>query len=99
MINPSSLAPLKFTPVVDTLPFKAPAAKIGWLHTEADKNGASFDITVRDGLGRVKFERKNCRTETKVYGELVNEPTLVGENLSIEITNLKGADSVSLFLN
>jgi hypothetical protein len=99
MLPVPEFTPLKFTPTQKVQEFMAPTSKIGWIHSEADKSGASFDITVRDGLGRVRFERKNCRSETQQYGEMINEPALVGEKLSIEVSNLKGADSLNLFLN
>lgn len=99
MISSTELPPLKFSSSVQKLPFKSPTAKIGWMHSETDKPGSSFDLTVKDALGRVRFERKNCKTETKQYGELINQPALVGEELSIELTNLKGTENVLLFLN
>lgn len=99
MLSPAEVAPLKFTPTVRSLEFQAPAARIGWLHSEANKNGASFDLVIKDGLGRTRLERRNCKSDTKEFGELLNEPTLVGEKLTVEISNLKGADEVRLFLN
>lgn len=78
---------------------RAVANKIGWLHTITDQEGASFDIKVNDALGRTKFERKNCKSETKEFGELINTETLLGEDLEVVIDNVKGANEIQVFLN
>jgi len=92
---------IEFNPKIGELSkkIKAPTSKIGWLHTIADQKGASFDITIKDALGRTKFERKNCSTGTEEFGELVNLPTLMGEQLEVTIDNLKGAENIKVFLN
>ncbi len=72
---------------------------IGWLHTLSNKPGAKFDITIKDGLGRVRMEKKNCGTQTEKYGELVNFPTMMGEELEVEISNLQNVDELKVFLN
>jgi len=95
----SELAPLRFTPRSEPQKIKAQSAKIAWIESLADKPGASFDIVIKDGLGRVRMEKKNCTTETEKYGEMINFPTLVGEDLEISVENLKGADHLDLFLN
>lgn len=100
-LTSTDLAPLDFNPSIGESSKKTIAVgnKIGWLHSIADKEGASFDITVKDIHGMVKFQRKNCKTDTKEYGELVNEPTLLGEDLEVVIDNLQGAKKIQVFLN
>ena len=99
MLSSTELPPLKFNTAVTKLPFQAPTAQIGWLHSQAAKPGASFDVTIRDALGRIKMERKNCKSDTTDFGELVKTPTVIGEKLEVEVSNLKGADELVLFLN
>ena len=93
--------PLEFHPSVGETKrtIAIPSAKIGWIHSIADRPGATFDITIKDALGRVKFERKQCGTETEKFGELVNLPTLLGEELEIVVGNLQGAEKLKIFLN
>lgn len=92
---------IEFNPKLGELSKKIhiPTSKIGWVHTIADQKGASFDITIKDALGRVKFQRKNCSTDTEKFGELVNLPTLLGEELEVTVDNLKGAENIKVFLN
>ena len=78
---------------------RAVSDRIGWLHTISDKPGSNFDITIKDALGRVKLQKNNCKTQTNEYGELVNLPTLLGEELHVEISNLKESDNLKVFLN
>lgn len=78
---------------------KSSSPKIGWLHTLSDQPGAKFDITIKDALGRVKVKKTGCGNETNKYGELVNIPTMIGEDLEIEIDNLTGAKKIQVFLN
>lgn len=101
MLSSTENPPLKFKPSIGETVQKAivPGNKIGWLHSMADQPGATFDIVIRDTLGREKFRRNNCATDTKEFGELVNLPTLIGEHVEIEIDNLKGAEEISVFLN
>lgn len=100
-VKASELKPLRFRPDLgeNTHKFRAPSAKIGWLHATTDKPGAKFDITIKDALGRVKMQKLNCGNETEKYGELLNFPTLVGEDLVVEVNRLDGGNVVDLFLN
>lgn len=93
--------PLEFRPETgeSKQTINIPTHKIGWLHSVADQPGAKFDIKVTDALGRLKFEKKDCKSETEQFGELVNLPVLLGEELSVEILNLQGAKTLKVFLN
>lgn len=93
--------PLEFVPVVGENSKKtiAPTNKIGWLHTLADQKKASFDISIKDIHGKVKFERKGCSSDNEKFGELINLPTMMGEHLEVVIENLKGAKNLKVFLN
>lgn len=77
----------------------ASTGKISWLHTIADKPGASFDVAIKDSLGRLKLQKLGCKSESLEYGELVNFPTVIGEELEVVVSNIKGAEKVDLFLN
>ena len=101
MLSSTENPPLKFNPSIGETKQNAivPGNKIGWLHSMADAPGATFDIVIRDTLGREKFRRNNCATDTKEFGELVNLPTLIGEPVEVEIDNLKGATEIQVFLN
>jgi len=100
-LSSTTIAPLEFNPEVgeDSVKTKAVGHKVGWLHTIADAEGASFDITIKNALGQTKFERKNCTTETQEFGELINLETLLGEDLEVSVDNLKGAKKIKVFLN
>lgn len=98
-ISPTELPALVFSPGKEKQPYHSQSTKIGWVQTKADKPGASFDLIIRDGAGRVKTQILNCKTETDEFGEMINLPTMVGENLELEVQNLKGADKLTLFLN
>ncbi len=76
-----------------------PTSKIGWLHSIADSAGAKFDVTIKDSLGRIQFQRRDCGTETDRFGELVNIPMKIGQEVGVTIENLKGAKKVQVFLN
>lgn len=65
----------------------------------SSKPGMSFDLTIKDALGRVRMQKLDCKTETTEYGELVNFPTNLGEDLQVEVSNLKGTDKLTVFLN
>lgn len=78
---------------------RASSSKIGWFHSVSEKPGAKFDLTIRDGLGRVKLVKKDCGNDTVKYGELLNLPTMLGEELEVEVSNLRGVEAVDLFLN
>lgn len=96
----STMSPhLSFRKDGDSQKIRATTSRIGWIHTLSNKPGAKFDITIKDGLGRVKMQKKNCGTETEKYGELVNFPTMLGEELEIELSNLQNAEEVKVFLN
>lgn len=79
--------------------FRAPTSKIGWLHTKSASPGLAFDLKIKDALGRVRLEKKNCSTETDRYGELLNFETMLGEELEICVENVKGQDAFDMFLN
>jgi hypothetical protein len=92
--------PLEFNPEQgeSTQKVKAVGNKIGWLHTLTDEKGASFDIVIKDALGRVKAQKK-CSSSHERFGELVNIPTSIGEELNVSIQNVQGAKNVKVFLN
>lgn len=98
-LSSTELKPLEFNLQAEPQKTFAPTNKIGWLHSLSDEPGARFDLAIKDGAGQLKFERKNCGSETKEFGELVNLPTLVGEELFVEVSNLRGSKSVTVFLN
>lgn len=93
--------PLDFNPSAGEVSRKvqAPNRKIGWLHTLSDEKGASFDIAIKDLHGRTKFERKNCTSQHEKFGQLINLPTMMGEQLEVVVHNLKGAKNLKVFLN
>lgn len=98
-ISTSELPALTFSLAQEKQPYHAQANKIGWARAQA-KPGASFDLIIKDGLGRVKAQRQNCKVgDSGEYGELINLPTSLGENLEVEVSNLKGAEKVTIFLN
>lgn len=78
---------------------KIPTSKIGWMHTVADQDGAKFDLTIKDALGRIKYQKKDCHSNTKQFGELINQPTLIGEEVEISLENVRGAKKIQVFLN
>lgn len=73
--------------------------KIGWIRSLSNKSGARFDIVFKDSLGRVRLEKINCGNETDQYGELINHPTLIGEEIEVSLKNVKGADKIDLFVD
>lgn len=98
----TELGPLQFKPGqgVVKLPHRAPTGKIGWLKAVSEKPGLKYDIVIRDGLGRTKFRKENCGNEgSKEYGELVNLPTQLGEDLEVEIENVRGEGDLLVHLN
>lgn len=98
-LNASETKPMEFSTAVRSHAHRTQSPKIAWLHSKAPARGVTYDITIRDALGRVKMEKKGCGNEGEEYGELVNLPTLVGEELTIEVDNIKGAASLQVFLN
>lgn len=99
MLTSTDNPPLKFTTTEGVQKARIPGHKIGWLHSLSDQPGASYDICIKDALGRKKFEQLGCKSDTKEFGQLVNLPTLVGEDVEVEVANLKGASEISIFLN
>jgi hypothetical protein len=101
MLSSTENPPLEFNPGAgeESQVVRVPTSKIGWLHSVSDEPGARFDITIKDALGRTKFERKNCGNDTEKFGELVNLETRLGEDLQVSVTNIRGAKKVQLFLN
>lgn len=77
----------------------AQSGKIGWLHSISDTPGAKFDIIIKDALGRTKYEKRDCHSETERFGEIINLPTNLGEELDVRIENVRGAKKIDLFLN
>lgn len=73
--------------------------KIGWIHSLASKPGAKFDVVVKDGLGRVKMRYENFGNATDKAGRLVNLETMVGEEISVELENVRDAENIKLFVN
>lgn len=100
-LSTTESAPLEFDPKIGKNSYKIRAVshKIGWLHSISDEPGASYDITVKDALGRIKFQKKDCKSDTKEFGELINQETLLGEDLEIVVDNLVGAEKLHVFLN
>lgn len=98
-LSPTESAPLRFTTVEGKHRIRAQSGRIAWLHSQSLKPGVKFDLTIRDGIGRVKFEKKDFGGETVRYGELLNLPTILGEELEVEASNIRGDESVDLFLN
>ncbi len=98
-INVSELAPLKFDANGGSQKIIAQAPKIAWLHSKSDKPGTRFDITIKDSLGRTMMEKKNCGNDTQIYGELINLPIHIGEELEVVVDNVKGGENLDLFIN
>lgn len=73
--------------------------RIGWLHSVADKRGAKFDVVIKDAVGRVKARIQDFGGEAEKSGRLVNLETMVGEEISIEVENVRNAESLKLFVN
>lgn len=98
-LSPSDTRPLRCTLEENKHRIRAESSKIGWLETVSASPGAKFDLVIRDVHGRVKLEKKDCGNETVRYGELLNLPTMLGEELEVEIRNLRGAEHVDVLLN
>ena len=98
-LSPSEMPVLTFTPTTEKAQeFRAPASKIAWLHTQ-QKAGAEFDLRIKDVRGHVKYEKIGVKTGAETFGELANLPTMLGEQLFVEVTNIKGTDKVAVILN
>lgn len=78
---------------------RATGPRIARIHTVADAPGASFDLVIKDTLGRTKFQKLNCTSETEAYGEFINMETRAGEEFEVSIENLKGANELRVFVN
>ncbi len=98
-LRQTSLPPLEFNETTPSVKFRVQSSKIAWLHSEADAPGAHFDVTIKDALGRVKFQRKNFGTENTKAGELIRLDTQLGEQLEVVVDNIQGAKSIKLFPN
>lgn len=101
-VNASEMPALRFAPNEGktTQPFRASTGKIGWMRSLSEKPGVKFDLVIKDALGRQKFVKRDCgNKDTKEYGELVNLPTLLGEDLQIEVENVRGEGEIHVMLN
>ena len=98
-ISTTEMPALTFTQQQGEQKFHSQANKIGWMRAMAEKPGISFDITIKDGMGRIRAQRQNCKTQTNEFGELINLPTSLGEDLNVEVSNLKGTEKLTVFLN
>ena len=100
-VSTTQIPPLKFSVKDENSKAKhlMQSNRIGWLHSIADKPGAQFDVVIKDGLGRVRKRIPNFGGETEKSGQLLNMETMVGEELTFEVENLKNADSLTLFVN
>lgn len=97
-VQPTELPVLEFTPNDTEREYVAQAAKIGWVHAKG-KPGQVFDLSIKDALGREKAHKTGCKIGDGDYGELMNIPVLLGEKLKVEVTNIKGGEKLSVFLN
>lgn len=99
-MNPTERSQLKFDVKGGVLSqkFRVSANKIGWIHALADQPGASYDIKIKDALGRLRLER-HCGNETTTFGELVNLDTLIGEEVEVVLENPKNLETLHLALN
>lgn len=95
----SELPFLEFSESNESQKIKAQSKEIAWVESLTDLPGASYDLVIKDALGREKFRKVGCTSETEKYGERINVPTFLGEDIEVVIENLKGAKSVKLFLN
>ena len=91
--------PLEFSSTETSQIHRMSTNKIGWLHTLADQRGAKFDIVIKDNRGNEILRKANCGNDTEKFGELINLPTMVGQDLEVEVENLKGATKLQVFLN
>ena len=99
-INSTDTPPLSFDVSSGEVSKKVRASgnKIDWLHSISDTPGLTFDMKIKDALGRVRLEKKNCMTETNRYGELINFDTVMGEELEVVVENVRGQKKFDLFL-
>lgn len=98
-INPSELPQLSFTTNQSSQKTRASSNKIGWLHAKSDAPGAKYNIEIKDALGRTLIRKMECGNDTDQYGEMVNLPIGLGEELEVVVTDIKGAEKVDVFIN
>lgn len=70
--------------------------KIGWLHGVFPSADSSFNLIIKDGLGREKF-RRTFKGERP--GEYINVPTQLGEEIEVVLENVQNAEKGDIFLN
>lgn len=103
MLNSTALPPLSFDFEKDINPqekeFVIPTNKIGWIHSITDNPGVTYDLTIKDGLGRIIEEKKCGGNENNEFGEKVNMDVRRGEKLNIQVSNIQGGNKVDLFIN
>lgn len=100
-LESTALPPLKFNVKQKQFSQKLRISsnKIGWVHTISDKPGATFDLTIKDAMGRIKMQKVGCHTDTDKFGELFNLPAQFGEELEVELSNIKNVEHIDLFVN
>ncbi len=99
-VSSSELPSLTFNQGQRSQQYHAHANRIGWMRAFSDKPNATFNFTIRDGMGRVRVERLNVNTNPDgQFGELLNLPTNLGDNLEVEVENINGADKIDVLLN
>ncbi len=79
--------------------FRPSSNKIGWVHAQANKPGALFDLTVKDIHGYVVLYKQDCGNETDRFGELINQEVMMGQEIEVTVDNIRNAESIDLFLN
>lgn len=98
-VSSTELPALTFNQGQEKQPYHSESAKIGWVRLFAAP-GASLNLSIRDGLGRTKFERHGIKVSPDGQaGELINIPTMLGENLEVEVTGLREGQKAEVFLN
>lgn len=98
-ISSSETPVLRFSKNQESASFTVPRERIAWLHTIAERSGATFDIAIADKLGRKLFEKRSFGGDTERAGELVNLPFRMGEEVNVSVKNLSGAEYVDILLN
>lgn len=98
-VEPTELPALSFNKGQEKQPYHSQSEKVGWLRVFT-KPGTKFNMSIRDGLGRSKFERQGLEANPDgQFGELINMQTMVGENLEVEVTGLHQGTKADVFLN
>ena len=88
-IETTELPALIFNKGQERQAYHSQSNKIGWLRVFTEPN-ATFNLRIKDGLGRVKAERLGIRSNPDgQFGELINLDTMLGENLEVEVENLQ----------